>query len=449
MKKRVIALLLATFIIGAFSGCSNDKKKENNKEMSSVQENYIPVQVEDAKVDTIFQQTVLSGSIISDKNIDVAPKISGKVESINLKVGQEVSEGEVLFTLDKKDIQNKVDQAKAGIESASAALDAAKAGESISNKGIESAKVGLNTAKAALNTAKANYNLNYEKIENAKTNFERVKKLYEEGIVSKAEYEQAKLGASDSSIEVLKAQLNQAQASYSQALKSFEQTQTGTAQSKASIKQAQAGYNQAQVSYNQAVKALDDASVKSPVSGVISSVNIETGEMASNMQPSLTIVSMNKVYVKIDVTENLVNKIKKREELEISLPSIEKGEYKGKVYSISPTANAKTQLYTVCIELNNKNYVLKPGMFASVKVNTNVKKNVIVVKSEAIVQKNEKYIVYVVNGKKALEKEVTVGIDNGEYAEIIKGLNKNDKVIVKGQNYVENNSVVKIVRGDK
>ena len=70
------------------------------------------------------------------------------------------------------------------------------------------------------------------------------------------------------------------------------------------------------------------------------------------------------------------------------------------------------------------------------------------VKSEAVILKNEKTLVYVVEGDKAVAKEVVTGLDTGVDIEILKGLNLNDPVIIKGQTLVDEGLKVKIVGGD-
>lgn len=72
-----------------------------------------------------------------------------------------------------------------------------------------------------------------------------------------------------------------------------------------------------------------------------------------------------------------------------------------------------------------------------------------VVNSEAVTVDNEKQIVYLEENGKAVAKEVKTGLDNGEYVEIKSGLKVNDRVIVKGQELVENGDKVKVVGGAK
>lgn len=271
----------------------------------------------------------------------------------------------------------------------------------------------VDQARKASEAAKANYRKTKESIENAKLNLERTKELYKQGAVSKNQYEQAELAASSTSLDAVKAQ-----------------------------------YEQTQLAFEQALDSLKDTSVKSPISGIISAVNIEEGEMASSAQPAMTIIDMDKVYVEINVTENVINDLYLEQEVTLELPAAQNS-FVGKIDRLSPAADAKTQLYPVRIYIENSEHKIKPGMFAKIELNTDVKENVLAVKSEAVVQRDNKLVVYVVDENKAVQKEVTIGLDTGIYVEILEGLKEGETIIVKGQNYVDNGSIVKVVRGDK
>lgn len=376
MKKRIIALFLVSILImSLIVGCSTQSSEEEN---ITKEEEYIPVEIEKAQHKNISNVTTLSGRIYADKDVMILPKVPGKVTSLNVQIGDKVNKGKVLFTLEKKDIQKQVDQ-----------------------------------AKIALDAAKTNYELSKEQIDNAKVNFERTKELYEQGAISQAQFEQAKLGASDKSLEAL-----------------------------------QISVNQAQLAYDQAVEALNNASVTAPIGGTISSVNIDVGEMASNAQPAITIVDMDNVYVQINITENLISGIQQNQEVTVVIPSAKEEEFTGKIDSISPVSDPRTQLYPIKIYIPNTEHTIKPGMLAQVSLSTDTRENVVAVKSEAVVERNGESFIYIVEDNKAVEKKVKIGLDTGDYVEIIEGVKEGDNIIVKGQSYVKDETQVKVVRGE-
>lgn len=379
MKKKITVLFLVTILLMSLVVGCGSKESVNTDKDEAKQEKYVPVAVETVQEKTISKEIIFSGKVHANKEVMVAPKVPGKVASIKNDVGAKVKKDEVLFILDKDDIQKQVDK-----------------------------------ARTAVDAAKANYIKTKESMENAKANFERTKELFNQGAVSKSQYEQAELAASNSSLDAVKAQ-----------------------------------YDQAQVGLNQALDSLKDTSVKSPIEGIVSMVNIEEGEMASNAQPAMTIIDMDKVYVEINVTENIINDLYLEQEVVVEIPAAYDEDITGKIDRLSPAADPKTGLYSVRIYIENKEHKIKPGMFSKIKLDTDVRENVIAVKSESVVQDDEKMVVYVVEDNKAVQKEVKIGLDTGTYIEILDGVKKDDKIIVKGQNYVENGSIVKVVRGDK
>ncbi|HUS89328.1 MAG TPA: efflux RND transporter periplasmic adaptor subunit, partial [Desulfosporosinus sp.] len=226
----------------------------------------------------------------------------------------------------------------------------------------------------------------------------------------------------------------------------LEQLEVQTSDSTLQLVEAQ--LNQAQVGYNQALEALDNAVVTAPVDGIVSQVNVTVGNMASNAQSAMSLTNTNSLYSSLSVAENLVNRLTMGKTVKVTVPSVSEGSLVGKIDNISPSSDPRTQLYPIRISIENPSGLIKPGMFAKVELTIEEKADVLAINSEAVILKNEKTIVYVVEGDKAVAKEVVTGLDTGVDIEILKGLNLNDKVIIKGQTLVDEGHKVKIVGGD-
>lgn len=273
----------------------------------------------------------------------------------------------------------------------------------------------VDSARKQRDAAKAQYNNAKESIAIAKATYERTLELYNQGAVSKQQLEQVELQASEAPLNAAKAQ-----------------------------------YETAEIGYTQALDALKDTTVRSPINGIVSSLNVEEGEMAGSSQPALTVVDMDSVYVEIKVPENNINALSLGQEVEVSIDSVSKSEtFVGKIDSLSPASDPQTQLYTVRVYLDNADHIIKPGMFSKISLKTDVKSDVVAVMSETILTKGEKNYVYVIEDNKAVLKEVVLGIDVGKFTEIQSGIALGEKLVIKGQNYLDDGEVVKIVRGDK
>lgn len=410
MKKKVISMLLILSMIMTFAiGCTN----KDNGEEEVKEETYTPVEVTEVISKDLAKITTMSGKISPNKDVMVMPDMPGKVETVKVKDGDQVNKGDLLFTLDKKDIQKQVDQAKA-------AYDLAAINYDISQDQAGKTRESYERTKALTETV----------LNNARINLENTRKLYEAGAVPQTQLEQAEISFEQQETQ-LQTQLDQAELGASNKV-----TDLASGQLK-----------QAELAYNQAKDALNNTLVTAPISGIITGNSLEPGIMVSNAQPSMNIVDINKVYVSIEVVEGLVNKLKKGQEVDLTISSISPEPIKAIIDSINPIPDARTQLYLIKIYVENTDNEIKPGMFANVDIPLEIKNDILSVPSEAVILRNEKTLVYIVKDGKAVEKEIEIGLDTGTEVEVVQGLEENDKVIIKGFDYVKNGDEVKVVGG--
>lgn len=401
-KATILLSVILLGVVGFISGCS----KSGEKDALQIEENYIPVEVEAATIGDIEDSLVLNGKVVAENEIMIIPKAMGTVTNVNVKLGDRVKEGDLLFTIDKNDIEKGVKQASNGVD--------------LARKSVAQAENGLNMAKI-------NFELNSEKIENAILNLDRMEELYKEGAISKSQLEQTELAASEKNLEALNGQLKQAEIA-------FEQSQNQL--------------KQAEISYEQAKSGLDNTDVKAPIGGIISSFDIKKGQIATSSQPAATIVDLDRVFVQISVVEKIINKLNLGQNVKINIPSAFDEVLEGTIEFIGSTPDLRSQLYNIRIYLENESEKIKPGMSSEVLIDLEKIESATIVKSSAILNKDGRNIVFIVEDNKAIEREVTLGLDNGEYVEIKSGISKGDLIIIEGQHFVENGGNVKVVRGE-
>jgi len=175
IKKGLLAFSFAAAL--ALSGCSTEVAEEPR-------ETYTPVEIETTELGTLESTVTLSGRLSANEEVSLFPKAQGVVTSVNVKIGDAVEEGTVLFTIEQDDYARNTESALNSVQ--------------LAQKSVDQAANGLNSAKI-------NFELNKEKIENAMLNLERTRVLYEEGAVSKSQLEQAELSANALNLDVLKA----------------------------------------------------------------------------------------------------------------------------------------------------------------------------------------------------------------------------------------------------
>jgi len=223
---------------------------------------------------------------------------------------------------------------------------------------------------------------------------------------------------------------------------------------KAALEQAQAGLLAAR-------STLADATITAPISGIIGRRYYEAGDMANPATPVATVVQMERVKITIDATENDLGKIRLGQEAEIQVRSFENESFSGKISKISPVLDPLTRMATVEVLAANPEHRLKPGMFARVRIVTGVIENTIAVPRYATVEKSaiemidgeEKvathYLVFVVQGDKAVQRQLQVSYVDHLQLAVTGGLTIGDQLVTVGQGSLRDGTPVKIVtRGE-
>ncbi len=370
MKNRLGIVLLIIVLVFAFTACST------NQTLDEPEESFIAVEIEILQRSQLYIENNFTGRAYPGSDAYVLPTLIAEVEEVYVSVGDLVEKDEALFKLDKSNIQNQVDQ-----------------------------------ANAAYQAALANLAMTTEQINAAKDAFERTKSLYEAGVVSKAQYDQAELAASEKPLSTVSKNVEQAR-----------------------------------LAYRQAVDALDNTLVKAPIQGTVTSVDIKEGQIAMNSQPAVVIMDLESMIVKINVSEGIINNLFVGQIVELKIDSADVN-MQAEIIAVGESVDPITNLYKIEIALEN-NGLLRAGMFAQVKINTDIRENRLSVPGNAVLEKSGQSIVYVEIDGIAYEKTVTTGLDTGRRVEIISGLEEGQKIIVKGQNYISDGSIVKVVRGE-
>ncbi len=395
----LVALILTTALTAA--GCSGGVQGDE-----AAAEDYVAVETEVVAVDSIANTTGFNGRISANEELMIIPKTVGVVSTVNVALGERVTKDTILFTLEQEDMSKSVQQAENSL--------------SLAQKSVDQALNGLNTAGL-------NFELNKEKIENAILNLERNRELYNLGAISKSQLEQAEMAASDKQLEVAESQVKQAEIAHQQSLNQLRQ---------------------AEIAYQQAQSGFDNTVVRAPMDGIVSAINVKVGQIATNGQAAVVLVDTESVYMQLNVVEGIVNRLQPGQEAQVSIPAALEAPLTAVIDYISPTADARSQLYPVKIYLANPDGNIRPGMNGEARLSVDRIDSAIVVKSAAVLDRNGSKVVYVLQEDKAVERVVETGLDTGDFVEIKSGLEAGEEIIIKGQHYVEDGQTVKVVRGE-
>ncbi|HSD15098.1 MAG TPA: efflux RND transporter periplasmic adaptor subunit [Flavobacterium sp.] len=370
-------------------------------------------EVEVAKTDTItIVETVsATGKIQPEVEVKISSEVSGEIIALPVKEGQTVKKGDLLV----------------------------KINPDIYESGVNRTVASLSTTKAGLSQADA-------QLKEAKSNYDRNKKLFEKGVISKSEWDKVV-----SAYEV--AQANKQSAYYN-------------------VKSASATVTEAKDN-------LGRTTIYSPADGTISKLDVELGERVLGTQQMagtelLRVANLNDMEVEVDVNENDIVKISIGDEAKIEVDAYLKKEFKGIVTSISNSSVATTSAdqvtnFKVKVRILKESYAdliegkpanfspFRPGMTATVDIITTRKENILAVPISAVVMKTDttstkkdiveelekeqeekikgsadkKYeCVFVKVGDKAKLRVIKTGIQDDTNIEVVSGLKKGDVVIV-------------------
>ncbi|HZK84716.1 MAG TPA: efflux RND transporter periplasmic adaptor subunit [Desulfosporosinus sp.] len=317
--KRVIMIIIAMAMV--LTGCSTADQKDDTA--SPVVQASKPV-------------FVMAGIIDVNEKAQITTKISAKVASISVGVGAVVKKGDTIITLDTKDMEAQVAQAKAAVNTAQANLTKIQSGARPEQ---------IAQAQTMLDSAKISYT-------NAKNNFERNKKLFDAGAISQAQ------------LETAQTQLSAAQAQNDSARDQLTMITKGETQETINVLQAQV--KQAQAALDLTTTQLAYGTIVSPVSGTVSAKNINVGELASPGVALLSVVNVDSLYINASLPVGLMESVKVGQNVVVKVLEIPDKEFSGKVSVVDPVIDSRSRSVLVKIELSKTDTVLKPGMLAQV-----------------------------------------------------------------------------------
>ncbi len=221
---------------------------------------------------------------------------------------------------------------------------------------------------------------------------------------------------------------------------------------------ANAQVKQARAMLEAARSQLADASIKAPVGGLVALRSVDEGDMASPAVSLMTIVQMDRVIVGFDAPDGDLGRLRQGARAHVRVRSRPDTVFEGTVSMISPVLDPATRMARIEVTVENLRHELKPGMFASVEVQTGRLAGVFVVPRFAVIEntriaeeegKNrvvKDYIVFVVNGERAERRALTVVYENHEALAVRGGIAAGERLVTMGQHLLRDGALVQITR---
>jgi len=350
------------------------------------------VEVEVATVSLVYPSQTFSllnasGYVVAQRKAAVSSKATGRLDWLGVEEGSVVHAGELLARL-------------------------------------ESGDVAAARAQAAANLATARTSLEQARVEqkDAARNLARNKELVAQGIISQSDYDTA-------------------QARY-------DRDVAASAGALTAITSAQAALTGAAV-------ALDYTQIRAPFDGVVLTKNADVGDIVSPLAAAanakaavVTLADMGSLEVEADVSEANLGKVKVGQPCEILLDALPESRFRGVLHTIVPTADRSKGSVMVKVRFLDRDKRVLPEMSAKVAflerpVGPGETKPRIALPPSAIVQRDGKSIVFVVQGDKAVQTPVTLGARVGDLVEVVSGVKAGERIATKPLEKLHDQSRVK------
>lgn len=213
------------------------------------------------------------------------------------------------------------------------------------------------------------------------------------------------------------------------------------------LRNSEVSKTNAQYSYESAQIRLAKMNVVAPFSGVIVDLPYYTqGTRVASGAEMVSLMGYDKMYMEINLPEKNITDVKVGQEVLITNYTIEEDTLTGTVSELSPMISNETRTFAGKLTINNPDLKLRPGMFVKADIITAQKDSTIVIPKNIILSGNRgKYVFVVGRNSSADDRRITTGLENQEYIEITEGLNRNDRLIIKGFETLRDNSKVKVI----
>ncbi|MFA6260658.1 MAG: efflux RND transporter periplasmic adaptor subunit [Bacteroidia bacterium] len=381
------------------------------------------VSVGKVELKTIIESVSANGKIQPEVEVKISSDVSGEVKELYVKEGDSVIAGQLLAVIDPELYQSALDRAEAI----------------------------LSNSKANLASARARVIQNEVRFSEMQAQYERNKKLYDQKLISDAEFQTAK-------------------SAFAAAKADEESGKQNVIASEYTVKTQEAGIKEAS-------KNLSRTRIYAPVSGTISKLSVEKGERVvgtSQMAGTemMRLANLNNMEVSVDVNENDIVKVSIGDTCTIEVDSYNNRKFEGIVTEVANSATTSTAAssdqvtnFVVKIRILRQSYadltesfgvqksVFRPGMSASVEIQTETAHGVLAVPIESVTLKSKSLldttnvkaakkttpvagktnddieVVFVHQNGEVVLKQVKTGVQDDKYIQITEGLTARDEVV--------------------
>jgi RND family efflux transporter MFP subunit len=213
------------------------------------------------------------------------------------------------------------------------------------------------------------------------------------------------------------------------------------------LKTASIEYENAKTSVENAKLQMAKTRLVAPINGVIVDLPYYTqGTQIASGSKIVKIMDYQTMYMEVQLPEKYISVIKPSQNVNLTNYTISGDTIIGQVTQLSPAIDADTRTFKGNIQINNRDYLLRPGMFVKADIVTNNKDSVIVIPKNIILSRQRGKTVFIIDRGVAAERVIETGLENISDVEVTRGLMKGERVVTSGFETLSNKSKVKIIK---
>lgn len=403
-RAAVTASLLAAIILTAGCGKTNADSKGTSSKPGVQAPEEVQVRVDTARRTAIQRKVEFVGSLAGVEQVTLSSESEGTIDKVHADLGDPVRKGQVLLSVVPDEFRFRAEQARA-----EAAQVAAKLGIA---PDTETAEIdGTSLVRKAV----AEYN-------NAKTDLERRKGIFEKNLIARKEVDDA-----EARYLVAEANLRAAREEANNLLATLRG------------KRAQVGI---------AEKKLADTQVRSPIDGSVEARLVSAGEYLKVAAPMFRLVNDRPIRMLGEVPEFYAGSLRAGLAVELSVDGRPGKVYRGTLRRIAPSSNVANRAINVEALFPNESGELKSGFFGKGAVILRIDPNGVAIPKQAVVTFAGIEKVFAISGGTARERRVKLGDDLGDLVEATEGVSAGDTLAVSNTGKLVEGSRVAITAGD-
>jgi HlyD family secretion protein len=374
-KKKTVLIVALVLVLTAIIGFSVNARRKDQ----------ITVQTEKINLrEKLISKVSSTGEIKPKEYVEIQAEIAGVITAVYVKEGDVVQRGDLLLRIDPLQTEADARAQRSAVDIAMSEAANQQAQISLQETNVDRDRANLDVAEAELVRAESSAEI-------AEATFKRKQELFEQNLISRDEYDAAK-----NELLTAKTQVLTSRARVEQAKAQLAVTRVQLEQSKTSYKSAQFRVDQNKAFLARNEDLLAKTVIRSPLTGVITKLNVEKGERAvpgtlnSPQATLMEIADLSVIEAEVQVDETDIVNVKVGQDAEIKVDALRDKVLKGRVTEVGnsaiQTAGTQTEAkdFKVVVQLDNPPESLRPGLTCVADITTAVRDNVLVIPMQAL-----------------------------------------------------------------